>query len=282
MNKMTLFKVWIFEFDLASLIAFVIGVFLGFALIAIIYSIMVVSSMKNKKYVVKAVNTDVTDEEIKEIIDHAIMQFKDKDLKGSKATMFHCKDVSFAMASDIARKFFPKSKRPLAELSLDEILKLSVYISERINKIVDRPGLRLIKQVKLSTILSLGDAKKVIEESSLMKITKKYKIMSVVKKITGVLNIFNPVYWVRRLVINTSLDFAFKKLCLAVIGIVGEETYKIYSKRVFDEEKSIDVNVDDIIKSIDDDLQNVSDEEIENYLGSQGLEQKIKERKREK
>ena len=106
--------------------------------------------------------------------------------------------------------------------------------------------------------------------------------MSVVKKITGVLNIFNPVYWVRRLVINTSLDFAFKKLCLAVIGIVGEETYKIYSKRVFDEEKSIDVNVDDIIKSIDDDLQNVSDEEIENYLGSQGLEQKIKERKREK
>ena len=243
---------------------------------------MVVSSMKSKKYIVQAANIEVTDEEIKEIIDHAIIQFKDKDLKGSKATMIHCKDVSFAMASDIARKFFPKSKRPLAELSLDEILKLSVYISERINAIVDRPGLRLIKQVKLSTILSLGDAKKVIEESALMKITKKYKIMSVVKKITGVLNIFNPVYWVRRLVINTSLDFAFKKLCLAVIGIVGEETYKIYSKRVFDEEKSIDVNVDDIIRSIDDDLENVSDEEIENYLGSQGLEQKIKERKRGK
>ena len=275
-----LLKVWVFDFDFASLIAFLIGVFLGCALLGIIYSIMVVSSMKNKKYVVKAVNTDVKDEEVKEIIDNSILQFKDKDLKGSKATIIHCKDVCIAMANDIARKFFPKSKRPLAELSLDEILKLSVYVSDRINEIVDRPGLRLIKQVKLATILSLGDAKKIIEDSHLMKITKKYKIMSVFKTIVGALNVINPVYWIRRAVINTSLDFAFKKLCLAVIGIVGEETYKIYSKRVFDEEKVIDANVEEIIKSIDEDFKDVSDEEIENYLGSQGLEQKIKDRKK--
>lgn len=279
---MFLLKVWIFDFDLASLFALILGVFLGCALLAIIYSILVVSSMKSKKYVVKAVNTEVTDEEVKEIIDNSILQFKDKDLKGSKATLIHCKDVCYAMASDIARKFFPKSKRPLAELSLDEILKLSIYISDRVNEIVDRPGLRLIKGVKLSTILSLGDAKKIIEDSHLMKITRKYKIMNVFKTIVGALNILNPVYWVRRAVINTSLDFAFKKLCLAVIGIVGEETYKIYSKRVFDEEKIIDVNVDEIIKSIDDDFKDVSDAEIENYLSSQGLEQKIKDRKRGK
>lgn len=277
---MLLFEIWIFKFDWTSLATLLVGVFLGCALLAIIYSILVVSSMKNKKYVVKAANTDVTDDEIKEIIDNAILQFKDKDLKGSKATLLHCKDICFAMASDIARKFFPKSKRPLAELSLDEILKLSIYISDRINEIVDRPGLRLIKGVKLSTILSLGDAKKVIEDSQLMKVTKKYKVMNVFKTIMGALNVLNPVYWIRRAVINTSLDFAFKKLCLAVIGIVGEETYKIYSKRVFDEEKIIDVNVDEIIKSIDDDLKDVTDEEIDNYLNSQGLEQKIKDRKR--
>lgn len=277
---MILLKIWIF--DLTSLIALLIGVFLGCALLGIIYSIMVVSSLKSRKYVVKAMNIDVTDEEIKEIIHNSILQFKDRDLKGSKATLIHCKDVCFAMANDIARKFFPKAKRPLAELSLDEMLKLSVYISDRINEIVDRPGLRLIKSVKLSTILSLGDAKKVIEDSQLMKITKKYKIKSVFKTIFGVLNVFNPIYWVRRAVINTSLDFAFKKLCLAVIGIVGEETYKIYSKRMFEEEKIIDVNVDEIIKSIDEDFKDVSDDEITAYLGSQGIEEKIKDRKRGK
>ena len=277
---MLLFKIWFYEFDWSSLVTLLVGVFLGCALFSIVYSILVVSSMKRKKHVVNAVNIEVTDEEIKEIIDNAIMQFKDKDLKGSKATLIHCKDVCFAMASDIARKFFPKAKRPLAELSLDEMLKLSIYISDRINEIVDRPGLRLIKSVKLSTILSLGDAKKVIDDSQLMKVTRKYKIMSVFKTVVGALNIFNPVYWIRRTVINSSLDFAFRKLCLAVIGIVGEETYKIYSKRVFDEEKMIDVNIDDIIKSIDEDFKDVTDEEIENYLGSQGLEQKIKDRKR--
>ena len=166
---MLLFKIWFYEFDWSSLVTLLVGVFLGCALFSIVYSILVVSSMKRKKHVVNAVNIEVTDEEIKEIIDTAIMQFKDKDLKGSKATLIHCKDVCFAMASDIARKFFPKAKRPLAELSLDEMLKLSIYISDRINEIVDRPGLRLIKSVKLSTILSL---------SKIVKISKKIIIIS--------------------------------------------------------------------------------------------------------
>ena len=279
---MVLLKLWIFEFDFASLIAFLVGIFLGCALLGLLYSILVVLSLKSKKYVVTAANLDVTDEEVKEIIDNAKLQFKDKSLKGSKATLFYCKDICFALTNDIARKFFPKSKRPFAELSLDEILSLSVYISNRINEIVDRPGLRLIKQVKLSTILSLGDAKKVIEESQLMKVTKKYKIKSIFNVVKSALNFINPIYWVRRTVINTSLDFAFKKLCLAMIGIVGEETYKIYSKRVFLEEKTIDTNIDEILESLDADFKDVSDDEIENYLKTEGIEQKIKERKRGK
>ena len=72
------------SFDFASLIAFIIGIFLGCALLALIYSILVVSSIKSKKYVVTAANLDVTDEEVKEIIDNAKAQFKDKNLKGSK------------------------------------------------------------------------------------------------------------------------------------------------------------------------------------------------------
>lgn len=279
---MVFWKIWVFDFDLTSLIAFLLGIVLGCVLLGIIYSILVVSSLKKKKYVVKAKNTDVTDEEVKEIIDSAILQFKDKDLKGSASTINHCKEICIFMTTDIARKFFPKSKRPLAELSLDEMLSLAVYVSDRVNEIIDRPGLRLMKQVKLSTILSLGDAKKVIEDSQLMKLTKKYKIKNIFKTILGVLNVLNPVYWVRRTVINTSLDFAFSKLCLAIIGIVGEETYKIYSKRVFNEEKTIDVNVDEIISSIDDDLKGVTEEEVDDYLGSQGLEIKIKEKGRGK
>jgi hypothetical protein len=259
-----------------------IGILLGCALLAIIYSILVVTSLKSKKYIVPAKNIEVTDEEILEIITTARKQFNDKSLKGANNTIIYCKDICFCLVADIARKFFPKSKRPFAELSVDEFLELFVYVSKRVNEIIDRPGLRLIKKIKLSTILSLGDAKKVIEDSQLMKMTKKYNLKKFFSTVMGALNVINPVYWIRRTVINTSLDFAVKKLCDVVIGIVGEETYKIYSKRVFEEPKEIDTNIDDIIKSLDEDLAHVSDEEIENYISSQGIEEKIKERKKRK
>lgn len=277
-----LFKLWIFDFDISSLVAFFIGVFVGCALLALVYSILVVSSLKSKKYIAKSNVIEVTDEEIKEIINNAKKTYSDKNLKGAKSSIGHCTTVCGNLITDIARKFFPKSKRPLAELTIDEILELSIYVSNRINSIIDRPGLRLLKKLKLSTVLALGDAKKVVEDSSLMKLTKKYKLKKVFDAVVGVLNIFNPVYWARRLFINTAIDIAVNRLCISVIGIVGEETYKIYSKRVFEEERYIDTNIGDIVESIEEQLENVTDEEVDEYIATQGLEEKIKTKKRGK
>lgn len=279
---MVLFELFKINFDLASLIAFVIGIFVGCALLALIYSILVVSSMKSQKYIAKAKTVEVTDEMIKEMIENARQAYNDKSLKGAKSSVAHCTTVCTNLVTDIARKFFPKSKRPLAELTIDEILSLCVYVSERINGILDRPGLRLIKKLKLSTLLALGDAKKFIDDSALMKLTKKYKLKKVFSAVMGLVNIFNPVYWARRLFINTSIDFAINRLCVSVIGIVGEETYKIYSKRVFEEERYIDTNVGDLVKSIEIQLEDVSDQEVDDYIVSQGLEEKIKDEKRGK
>ena len=213
---------------------------------------------------------------IKELIEDARKAYSDKSLRGAKSSVAHCTTICTDLVTDIARRFFPKSKRPLAELTIDELLNLCVYVSQRINAILDRPGLRLIKKLKLSTLLALGDAKKIIDDSALMKLTKKYKLKKIFSAVMGVVNLFNPVYWVRRLCINTSLDFAINKLCISVIGIVGEETYKIYSKRVFEEERYIDTNVGDIVESIEKQLEDVSEQEVDDYIVSQGLEEKIK------
>ncbi len=277
---MTLFKLWIFDFDLASLIAFFIGIFVGCALLVLIYSIIVISTMKNKKYIAKSNVIEVTDDEIKEIVEISRKAYSDKELKGAKGSIGHCFDVCVNLVTDIARKFFPNSKRPLAELTIDEILELFIYVSNRINSIIDRPGIRLLKKLKLSTLLALGDAKKVIDDSSLMKLTKKYKLKKILDTVLGVLNIFNPVYWARRVFINTAIDIALNKLCLSVIGIVGEETYKIYSKRVFEEERYIDTNVGDIVKSLEEQLESVTEDEVDEYIVTQGLEEKIKPKKK--
>ena len=62
----------------------------------------------------------------------------------------------------------------------------------------------------------------------------------------------------------------------------AEETYKIYSKRVFEEERYIDTNVKDIVNSIEEQLESVTDEEVDEYILTQGLEEKIKTKKRGK
>jgi len=41
----------------------------------------------------------------------------------------------------------------------------------------------------------------------------------------------------------------------AIIAIVGEETYKIYSKKVFQKEETIHSNVDDIYEDINQTLE---------------------------
>ena len=270
------------EFDVFNLIAFIVGIFAGFALLFLIYAILVLSSLKKKKYKSVEPAVIVTDEEVKEIVDNARKVYSDKKLKGAKSSVNHCMEICTAMANDIARKFYPDSKRPIAELTIDELLILVKYISDRINDIIDRPALRLVKKIKLSTILALGDTKKAIDDSSLMKMTKKYKVMKVFSAVKDALNIFNPVYWAKRALLNTSLDFAVNKICLSAIGIVGEELYTIYSKRVFEEDRYIDTNVSELVESLEGDLANVSDEDVDLYIASQGLEEKISKKKRSK
>ena len=278
---MILFKLWGLDFDFASLISFLVGIIAGCALLGVVYAILVVSSLKSKKYIAKSVVVDITDEMILEIVNNSKKVFSDKKLKGAKNSISHCFSICTNMVIEIATKFFPKSKHPAAELTIDEILELSIYISNRINSILDRPGLRMVKKFKLSTILSLGDAKKAIDDSPLMKLTKKYKVKQALGKVFGFLNILNPVYWIRKLTIDTSLDMAVNKLCITVIGIVGEETYKIYSKRVFEEERVIDTSVNELVDSIEKELENVSEEEVDDYIKSQGLLAKIDKKRKD-
>jgi hypothetical protein len=64
------------------------------------------------------------------------------------------------------------------------------------------------------------------------------------------------VYWFRRFTKEVALKIISIQIGIALIKITGEETYKIYSKKVFNEEKTIDMSVDDIYKEI----QNVAEQ----------------------
>ena len=55
------------------------------------------------------------------------------------------------------------------------------------------------------------------------------------------------------------MNLIVDKICIVIISIVGEETYKIYSKKVFNKEVEIDTNVDDEIEDLSASIKEVAE-----------------------
>lgn len=122
---------------------------------------------------------------------------------------------------------------------------------------LDYKGLRILKKVKVSTILNMADAKKVIEENEIVKATKKYRLKTTYQAAKKVINLVNPLWWAKKLVIDGTFNILINKLCVVVIGIVGEETYKIYSKKVFEVSSNIDsLNQEELDNLVEEDILN--------------------------
>lgn len=248
-----LIKIWFFDFNLGMLFSFLLGIGIGMAILVLIYIVIVLSSFNKQKFIVKSAEV-VDDEVIKEVIKMTQEAFKDKKLRGKENEFIYCKNLCGDLISDIATRFFPNSKRPLLELSIDEVLMLSVYISNRLDEVLSHRGMRALRKVKISSIMQLTDVKKNIDDNPIVKATKKYKIAETFKAAKKVVNVVNPVFWVRKLIINSMFTIVINKICLVLIGIVGEETYKIYSKNVFNTEATIDTGIDTIMEEIDNEF----------------------------
>lgn len=258
---MVLLSFFQFKFDIGYLVVFVTGVIFGFLFLLLLYFYTLLKTMQSKTFYKKAVEPDIDEEEIKLLIKDAQSVFKDKKLRDEIGLVAHVKGISTELAKDIAIKFYPESKYPLLELTIDETLLLGHYITDRIDKIFsDSRMLRIFRGRTLANLMALYSVKTAVDESAIMKVEKKFKVKKRVTDIFSAINIVNPAYWIRKVTVDNLTQQIIFKICLAIIGIVGEETYKIYSKNVFKAEKEIDSGLDNIYESIKKDSREIEDE----------------------
>lgn len=247
------------KFDWSMLFGFLGGIFAGVSITFLIYLFFILLTLKGKKNIVHS-KVAISDKEMLERINKSKLAFKEKKLKGSKSINYAsklCKDLTYDMAS----AFFPDSNYPLLELSIDEILLLATYINKRVDEVLDHKGLRIIRKLKVSTIVNATEIKRKVDENAIIKATKKYKIMSAWRATQKVINLVNPFWWAKKLVVNGTINIVINQMCLLVIGIVGEETYKIYSKKVFSEELNLDSGNAELIKEIEGSLADIGEGE---------------------
>lgn len=249
------------KFNFSSILTLLTGVAIGFILCAVTYMLIFLSTFNKKEKEIKSTSVEVDNEEILKLIRSSKNEYSEEFCDSTTGQKIQgVKDISYRLINDIAKTYYPKSSYPIYELSLDELLMLCHYITDRINSMFSGPILKNFKKVKMSQVVKLIDIKKKIDENKVMKAANKMHVPKLASGVFAVLNVFNPVYWVKKLMINTTLVVATNKIALVVIDVVGEETNKVYSKSVFSKEKAIDT---DIQKSI---------EEIENLVESENGE----------
>lgn len=112
----------------------------------------------------------------------------------------------------------------------------------------------MLRKLKISTIVNLSSKTKDIEESKAFQTTK--TISENLNKAKYVLDIINPLKWGRKLIVDRIINLIVNQICLVIISIVGEETYKIYSKKVFNKEVELDTGTDDLLDAMSDSIKN--------------------------
>lgn len=240
------------QFNFSILISFLLGIVLGVIIAVLIYLILVLSTMNKNKKVFKPQVENVDSNEIIALIEEAKKEFKDERLRSDTPYVSYAIDISKKMIYEIAHKFYPKSKRPLFEISIDEAFMLFNYISNRLDELLDHKGLRFLKKFKISFIIGLYDVKEDLNENDIIKATKKYKLKNAFNAAKNALNIINPVYWIRKYVTSKAINVILKKLCVVMISVAGEETYKIYSKSIYNTLDEIDTGVEELIDDLDE------------------------------
>lgn len=238
------------EISFGGLINFLLGIMSGFILFTITYVYFLVRGKNLDTSLIHKPKVDVNEEELKTMILDKQDTFKKRYKKENEKIGKVVFDLSYELMDEISHYYFPNSKYPMLELSVNEIITLNQYITERIDKILDQPILKNTRNIRITKIVQAYELKKSIDQKKVIKAVKSKPVKKTVKVALTALNVMNPAYWFRKLVINTSMDFVTKKICLMIIGVVGEETSKVYSKKLFDKDLDFDL-VDKELKALE-------------------------------
>lgn len=232
------------EFSWSSVVVLLTGVLLGFILALAIYLIIFVASIKSERQKIDESKTDEELDELKQELSTKINEIKENYLNDSMGLSTKEKtqmlgSTIYQTVNVIAGTYYPESKYPIYELSVDELIVLLKYLSTRLDEVFSKNILRLFRKMTITQVFKFIDAKKKIEDNKIVKTTIKAKPHKIISAISATLNYANPIYWFKKVFTGTVVNFTINKVFILVIDIVADETSKAYSKSIYNEEINI-------------------------------------------
>ena len=113
---------------------------------------------------------NVEDEVISEIITNQKNKYIEESSFASTSQKVEClKENCIDLVNEIASSYYPNSKYPIYELSIDELILLTRYISDRIDGLFSGRILRKLKDLKVSSVMKMIDIKKKFGKNAILK-----------------------------------------------------------------------------------------------------------------
>ncbi len=215
---------------------FLLGVATGLILITLSVAGILASKERKKTMIRISKGVPLDDKAVVEMIESKQKQLENTVRLTDNGYFKVAIDLSLELSEEIARYYFPNSRYPLYELSIQELLNLNYYITKRFDELMNGKFFKLFKNYRIASIIDLLNTKKKITNSKLMQITRKIKLQQIYTGAKAVLNYANPIFWFRKLAIKPTTVLVTKEICKYIIMIFGEETNKIYSKAIFKKE----------------------------------------------
>lgn len=241
------------SFTIQTFVVLLVGFMLGFICCATIYGIMMIISLKTNEKLRKDKKLNITPNNEK--INQQVEEIKDKFLTNTEGLKtkerFQVLGTTIIETINIvASEYYPESKYPLYELSIEELILFLRYLSHRIEDVFNKTVLKPFKKMTISQIFRFMEVRKQISDNKAVKAASKVNSSKFKQVVMGVLNYANPIYWIKKLVLGSTINIALRKACLIIIDIVSDETNKTYSKSIFD--KSEDLYYDKINKELEE------------------------------
>ncbi|CAP18264.1 conserved hypothetical protein [Candidatus Phytoplasma mali] len=240
------------------LLHYFFGFITGIIFCILFYFLFFLKRIKNEIQKSSVTETNLTQKEAKILI----KKFSDKFKTEIKINKDEYMDILLnnlkILSYEIVVGFYPNSPYPYFELTIEESLLLFKYINKRLDKLFENRILKFFRHMTLRKIFVL---RKMFIEKSIIKRYQKTK--KKINTFSNVINLVNPFYWFKKLVLEQSMQIIFSKLGESIIIIFGEEMYKIYSKKMFSYQETSEKDLIKLLKEIE--LKNI-DPNIENNL----------------
>jgi len=233
-------KFLFYAFDIKDLIPLAGGILAGFILAFLLYLVVLIKSIKKD---VRKVSTKERpkEEDIIKIIEMQVKKYKDNDVikYHQENEQNHYKEIVLELLDLLAKRYYPHSKHPTLEITLDEALLLGHYVLNRVSKILEKRIFALFKTTSMASIYAVYKKTNSVANMQIIKKTKKPFL--IIKK---VIDAVNPLKLVKKVTIDAVTSKLIKYLCIQTIYIIGEEFYHVYSKKIIES---------DLVEFIDED-----------------------------